>query len=243
MIKILFNNTKSGLFSFCVLSLFFSTESAFTKDLIPSEKITLVPCANLENFATWVEGQGFDKDPDNVFSLNEDGHVMITGSKKGMLLTRSSYRNYRLVSEYKWDPSNPVTKKLDSGVFCHTIPRGSTPRPGTQWGLSTLEINIGGRSDYSGSVLLLGDRRNPPSISVNGVTKKAFINFKVKKKLEKPIGKWNKIDAIFNGSQVEVSLNGVQTFEGNNCKPSAGKIFLQSNSGSITYRKLELFPL
>ena len=127
----------------------------FSKDLVPAEKITLVPSADLTDFTTWIEGQGFDKDPDNIFSLNKEGHVMITGNKKGMLLTRSSYRNYRLVAEYKWDSSNPKTKKLDSGIFCHTLPRLS----------STVEINLVGRG------LLLGDPRNPPSISVNGKTK------------------------------------------------------------------------
>ena len=94
------------------------------------------------------------------------------------------------------------------------------------WGLSTVEINLVGRGGgNSGSVLLLGDPRNPPSISVNGKTNKAFVNFKVEKKLEEPIGKWNKINATFDGSKVEVSLNGVQTFVGSDCSPSAGKIF------------------
>ena len=244
MTKILLDKLNTSFMSSLLLGLFFLTGWAFSKDLVPAEKITLVPSADLTDFTTWIEGQGFDKDPDNIFSLNKEGHVMITGNKKGMLLTRSSYRNYRLVAEYKWDSSNPETKKLDSGIFCHTLPRLSPPGRGTMWGLSTVEINLVGRGGgNSGSVLLLGDPRNPPSISVNGKTNKAFVNFKVEKKLEEPIGKWNKINATFDGSKVEVSLNGVQTFVGSDCSPSAGKIFLQSNSGSIIYRKLELYPL
>ena len=128
MTKISLNQLNTSFMSSLLLGLFFLTGWAFSKDLVPAEKITLVPSADLTDFTTWIEGQGFDKDPDNIFSLNKEGHVMITGNKKGMLLTRSSYRNYRLVAEYKWDSSNPETKKIGQRNFLPHYPKAFASR-------------------------------------------------------------------------------------------------------------------
>lgn len=60
---------------------------------------------------------------------------------------------------------------------------------------------------------------------------------------EKPVGEWNRIEAICRGGDVTYFLNGVKVMEGFNGSLTEGKLLFQSEGAEIFFRKIELLPL
>ncbi len=60
---------------------------------------------------------------------------------------------------------------------------------------------------------------------------------------EKPVGEWNRIEAICRGGDVTYFLNGVKVMEGINGSLTEGKLLFQSEGAEIFFRKIELLPL
>ena len=62
-------------------------------------------------------------DPRGVFGVTADGLLRISGDGFGYLSTDKSYRDYRLVAEFKWGARNfrgREGKARDSGIFLHS---------------------------------------------------------------------------------------------------------------------------
>jgi hypothetical protein len=76
---------------------------------------------NLDGLYTWLADTKRD-DPRGVFSVR-DGMIHVSGDGFGYLSTDKSYRDYRLVVEFKWgdrDWRGREGKAKDSGIFLHT---------------------------------------------------------------------------------------------------------------------------
>lgn len=93
--------------------------------ITPREPIVLFDGKDLSNFYTWIGQQGRD-DPDRVFTIVDqiDGAPAIrsSGQHFGGLVTKASYTNYRLITEFRWgnvtwEPRK--TKARDSGILLH----------------------------------------------------------------------------------------------------------------------------
>src|SRR6266536_585907 len=71
----------------------------------PTATIHLFDGKGLDNFEMWQQ-DNHDKDPDRVFSVVDqiDGApaIRISGQHWGGLITRSAYRDYKLVVEFRW---------------------------------------------------------------------------------------------------------------------------------------------
>ena len=198
-----------------------------------TEKIQLLPAKDLGAFYSWIEQQGVNKDPNQVFTL-QDGVLRVAGTAKGYVATKLEYSNYRLVAEYKWGKTAPDN---DSGIFVHCI------GPDKAW-MTSLEINLATKpKDHSGDLVLLGGPT--VKIKVNGEVKKGFSYLRRRGEInyEKPVGEWNTLEILCDGGKLQVSINGKVTLEGTDAEPHAGKIFLQSNKGEIFFGKCELHPL
>ena len=87
-----------------------------------SAKQNVVHLLQPENFYSYVQGFGVNKDPDNVF-IWENGILHTSGEHYGYLATKqTNLANYKLVAEYRWGDKTwaPREKNArDSGVLVH----------------------------------------------------------------------------------------------------------------------------
>src|SRR6266545_4792354 len=91
----------------------------------PSATIQLFDGKTLDNFDPWqVDNHGAD--PDKVFSVVDqiDGApaIRISGQHWGGLITKSAYRDYKLIAEFRWGNLTWGQRKdrsRDSGILLH----------------------------------------------------------------------------------------------------------------------------
>jgi hypothetical protein len=72
---------------------------------------------------------------------------------------------------------------------------------------------------------------------------KDVLGFRGAKDVEKPIGQWNRIEAICDGGNLTYFLNGVKVMEGRDGSFTYGKLLFQSEGAEIFFRLIELHPL
>ena len=61
--------------------------------------------------------------------------------------------------------------------------------------------------------------------------------------VEKPHGKWNRLELVVQGDHVKHLVNGKLVNEGTEAFPSSGKVLFQSEGAEIFFRNIKLFPL
>jgi hypothetical protein len=61
--------------------------------------------------------------------------------------------------------------------------------------------------------------------------------------VEKPLGEWNRLEAICQGGNVTYFVNGVKVNEGTDGSLTEGRLMLQSEGAEIFFRRVELQPL
>jgi hypothetical protein len=107
-----------------MLLLFITTCGLIRADdgaIAPTQRTPLFNGKDLSGLYTFLRDTKRE-DPRGVFSVR-DGLLRISGDGYGYISTKRSYRNYRLVAEFKWGERNRgerVGKARDSGIFLHT---------------------------------------------------------------------------------------------------------------------------
>jgi hypothetical protein len=233
----------------------------------PSETVVLFDGKNLDAFYTYLEHSKFD-DPKKVFSIR-DGRLRISGEEWGGIATRDSYRDYRLVVEWKWGgPNFPPRDKAtrDSGILVHGV--GPDGAAGRKW-LESIEYQIieGGTGDF---ILVAGEGRPAMTVECREEADGALywkeggkpvrrdrgrfnwygrdpewkdaLGFRGRQDVEKPVGEWNVSEVICDGDSVTAMLNGVVVNKGTASTHRAGKIQIQSEAAEILIRRVELRP-
>jgi hypothetical protein len=91
----------------------------------PTSTIRLFDGKTLENFDFWQQ-DNHEKDPDRVFTVIDqvDGApaIRISGEHWGGIITKSAYRDYRLIVEFRWGLltwGQRKDKARDSGILLH----------------------------------------------------------------------------------------------------------------------------
>ncbi len=114
----------------------------------PTELIRLFDGKSLDSFYTFLKETKLE-DPNNVFRIT-DGMLHVTGEGFGGLLTKTEYRDYHCVLEFKWGkktwaPRSEKTK--DSGLLVHSV--GADGGYGGIW-MPSIEVQIieGGVGDF-----------------------------------------------------------------------------------------------
>ena len=69
------------------------------------------------------------------------------------------------------------------------------------------------------------------------------IGFRGKDDVESPSGEWNRLEVIAKGDTLQYFVNGAMVNEAFDCKPSEGKILLQTEGAEMLVRRYELYPL
>ncbi len=72
---------------------------------------------------------------------------------------------------------------------------------------------------------------------------KDILGFRGPKDVEKPVGEWNRIEAICDGGNLVYFLNGVKVLEAREASLQSGRLLFQSEGAEIFFRKIELHPL
>lgn len=88
----------------------------------PDQTIQLFNHRDLAGWSPYLKGQGSSA-PNGVFSVR-DGQLRISGEVDGYLSTHDSWKDYRLIVEFRWGNTNRDDrqgKARDSGLFLHSI--------------------------------------------------------------------------------------------------------------------------
>lgn len=67
--------------------------------------------------------------------------------------------------------------------------------------------------------------------------------FRGREEVEKPVGEWNRVEAICAGGNLTYFLNGVKVNGARDCSLTEGRLLFQSEGAELYFRKIELHPL
>jgi hypothetical protein len=234
----------------------------------PTSTIRLFNGRNLEGWYTWLKDARY-QDPRRVFTV-EKGKLHISGDGYGGVGTRHTYRDYHLVVEYRWGQQtwgDRKTRARDSGVLVHGT--GEDGAFGGSWPESIEAQMIEGGT---GDMILVGGRNKPTvtvesTIGANGelywkkggtaVTRnrgridwwgrdpkwRDELNFRGPQDVEKPVGKWNRLEVIADGDTLTYRLNGVVVNQVSKSSHTSGRLMVQTEGAELFVRKVELRPL
>ena len=69
------------------------------------------------------------------------------------------------------------------------------------------------------------------------------LGFRGRREVERPVGEWNRVEAIADGGRLTFWLNGVKINEATDCTPSDGRLLFQSEGSEVFYRRIEVHPV
>ncbi|MCG5054986.1 MAG: DUF1080 domain-containing protein [Myxococcales bacterium] len=171
-----------------------------------------------------------------------DGLLVSLGTPRGHLLTKQSYKNYRLTFEYRF-----VGAGGNGGVLIHA----STPRVLYKMFPQSIEVQLqsGDAGDFwciheDISVENMEIRRPREQGSAWGGRRgdaRRILN--LTDGAERPLGEWNAIVIEAVGTTITVWVNGQLVNRGSGSTASEGQIALQAEGTEMEFRKLQLVPL
>jgi hypothetical protein len=223
---------------------------------------------DLTGFYTYLHDHRYD-DPAKVFTVH-DGMIHISGDGFGGISTKDEFRDYHLVTEWKWGERTWAPRKRntrDSGILVHCV--GPDGAAGGNW-MESQECQIieGGCGD-----LLMVGGVGKPSLTCETrvgpdkqfyfekggepVTRnsgrynwwgrdpnwKDVLGFRGSRDLEKPLGEWNRIEVICDGDSITNIVNGYVVNIGTKSSLTKGKLTFQTEGAEIFFRKIEIRPL
>ena len=226
---------------------------------------------NLDGWYTFIKDRGRNNDPKNVFTVQKR-MIRITGEEYGCITTEKEYENYRLILEFKWGGPTyapRVDRARDSGILLHS--QGKDGGYSGIW-MHSLEVQIieGGTGDFivvgdgsenfsitcpvadekQGNSNVFKPSGNPVTINrgrINWYGRdpgwKDVKGFRGAADIEKPVGKWNRVECIAKGGEIIVYLNGTLVNQAFDVQPRRGKIQIQSEGAEILFRRIDLIPL
>lgn len=215
-------------------------------------------------------------DPKEVYKIQPDGALRVSGEGYGSMVTKGAYKDYHLVCEFKWGEKtwgNRTKRSRDNGILVHCF--GPIGAQGGAW-MASIEAQIieGGVGDIlvlsaktpdgiplpvSISAELGRDRDKEaiwtpgaPRVTMTGgrlnwqhrdVDWKDNLGYRGRKDVESPFGEWTRFEVIAKGDTLEYFTNGVLVNRAFECKPSGGRILLQTEAAEMFVRRYELHPL
>jgi hypothetical protein len=223
---------------------------------------------DLTGFYTYLHDHQYG-DPAKVFTVH-DGMIHISGDGFGGISTKDEFRDYHLVTEWKWGERTWAPRKRnarDSGILVHCV--GPDGAAGGNW-MESQECQIieGGCGD-----LLMVGGVGKPSLTCESrvgpdkqfyfekggkpVTRnsgrynwwgrdpnwKDVFGFRGSRDVEKPLGEWNRIEVICDGDSITNIVNGYVVNIGTKSSLTKGKLTFQTEGAEIFFRKIEIRPL
>jgi len=245
--------------------------SASEKKNKQKAEVQLFNGRNLDGWYTFIKGKGKNNDPDKVFTV-QNGMIRISGEEFGCITTIDEFENYKLVVEFKWGDltySPRADKARDSGLLLHSV--GEDGASSQTW-MYSIECQIieGGTGDFivvgdgsknfsltcpvaaekqEGSYLF---QPSGNTVTINNGRINWFgrdpewkdtKGFRGAKDIEKPVGKWNKIECIVKGKEISIFLNGTLVNQAVDVLPQKGRIQIQSEGAEIFFKRVSVNSL
>ena len=143
----------------------------------------------------------------------EDGALVADKGKGGHLVSKDSYKNFMIYSEFWSD------EEANSGIFI----RCKDPK------------QIGARTCYEVNIF---DKRPDPTYGTGSIVYFAEVN-----PMPKAAGKWNTMEITADGRHLVVAVNGQKTVDTRSGFLEDGHVALQYGAGVIKFRKVAVKPL
>lgn len=183
-----------------------------------------------------------DKNPDIQPSfIVRDGNLVSLGNPRGHLITKKSYRNYRLEIEYRFS-----AKAGNCGVLVHAS------KPRALAGMFPQSIEVQMRSGDAGDFWCIEEDIQVPEMEARRPRKKgqefggasgdARRILNLTDGSEKKVGEWNRLVIECQDDEIKVWVNGVLVNHGSKATAQAGKIALQAEGAEVEFRKIDLQP-
>ncbi|RZM27876.1 MAG: DUF1080 domain-containing protein [Pedobacter sp.] len=190
---------------------------------------------DLEGWTRYLQKQGAEKDPQNVFKV-ENGELHVSGQEFGYVATTKSYRDFHLSLEFKWGEKKYPPRergKRDAGICFNVEMLGNKIWP------RSVECQI-----QEGDV---GDLWLIDSVTafVDGISTepKDYAQVKKIRDGELPHGEWNKVEVISKKGKFSFLVNGILVNEGEYMSVTSGRILLQSEGAEVYYRNIRIREL
>jgi hypothetical protein len=192
------------------------------------ESIKLFNGKNFEGWKFFVDPRAKDAKPDEAWSVQNET-IVCKGKPAGYIITEREYENYLLELEWKWGE-----KPGNSGVLLHAS------GPDKIWPKSAEAQLMSGNA---GDIWLIGFKMDVDKGRQDPKVDRHYFRIDRERKVEKPIGEWNKYEITCKGDTIRLVINGTFVNEGKNAELSKGKIVLQSEGAEIHFRNIRLTPL
>ena len=207
----------------------------------PDRKIPLFNGKDLSNWEPDVPARDTDPKAPASFIIR-NGMLVSLGEPQGHLVTKQTYRDYRLEAEYRF-PGKPG----NCGILVHA----SRPRALYKMFPQSIEVqmNSGDAGDFwciqeNIEVPNMETRRpRKPGEKWGGAEGDARRILNLTDGSEKPVGQWNTMAIEARGRSVTVWVNGVLVNNGVNASVDSGKIAIQAEGAEVEFRRVEIGPL
>jgi hypothetical protein len=207
----------------------------------PSKVIPLFNGRDLSGWEADVPAQ--DKNPSLPPSfVVRDGLLISVGKPEGHLVTTKAYRDYRLVTEYRFP---------GKGGNCGILIHASRPRALYKMFPQSIEVQM--MSGNAGDFWCIREdikvedmvTRRPlePHENWGGAEGDARRILNLTDGSERPLGDWNTMIIEARSRTVKVWVNGDLVNEGFGATADRGRIAVQAEGTEVEFRKLEIGPL
>ena len=181
---------------------------------------------------------------DDTWQAGKDGMIICKGNCNGGLRSKSTYKNFELVMEWKhlkrsgnsgifiWSPRNVLDElkpgQLPQGIEIQILDHGYAE----DW-----EKSKGKPANWfttDGDVFPVGIGKMKPFQPAAPNGKRSF----PRSKHSKGFGEWNHYYIRGINGEVRLWVNGVEVSGGNGCDPSEGHLVLEAEGAPIEFRRM-----
>ena len=168
-----------------------------------------------------------DAAPTNTWTLEHDV-IHCSGKPTGYLRTKGTYTNYKLTVEWRFVKVAPNAD--NTGILVHM------QSPDKLWPPC---VQCQGRSGKQGDLILMGGAESKEH---RGMDANASLP-KHEPANEKPVGEWNTVQVVCDGSTVKALVNGKLMNETSDCTVTSGCIGIQCEGAEFEIRSMYVEPL
>lgn len=250
--KILSTTVLLALVAMC-LPMLADSDSLYDRANAEAEKLVATAMQEKESFSLFdgktLEGwypdvPDADDKPDIEPSfIVRDGNLVSKGRPLGHLISKKSFKDYRLEVQYRF-----AGKPGNCGVLVHTD--GKRPRVLYKMFPASIEVQM--QHNQAGdfwciheniSVANMDKRRGPDPSKYGGKQGQKRHIRNLTDGSEKPLGEWNTMIIETLGNTIRVWVNGDLVNDGFDATASEGQIALQAEGAEVEFRKLEMTPI
>jgi hypothetical protein len=209
--------------------------------VVPDRTIQLFNGKDLSGWETDIPAKDADEGLRDSFVVR-NGLLVSLGKPEGHLLTKDSFRSYRLEVEYRFP---------GPGGNCGVLVHASKPRALYEMFPRSIEVQM--HSGNAGDFWVIREDIRVPDMEKRRPRKEgekwggdegdARRVLNLTDGSEKPLGQWNTMVIEARDRTIKVWVNGDLVNDGFDATADRGKIALQAEGTEVEFRRVDLSPL